>query len=239
MAMYKSLSLQQTADLIAAVGDKQTILAQGEMGIGKSSILKMLKTMPQFKDHFFCYVDITTKDVGDFLGQLVELGLQGGAVIGGVGVVRRLGGQILHALQDVGGFVERTFGSLQQGDGIAGVAHGYVHAARLSVEAGGDLQAGGVVGGAVDAHAGAQALLVGAQGVVGLAQIGLGDQRGVVGMNRESHVCIPSCVNAWKRCCRNRATVFPNALRALAFSREMGVAQSLAPGKRVISPAGT
>jgi hypothetical protein len=65
--MYKSLSLQQTADLIAAVGDKQTILAQGEMGIGKSSILKMLKTMPQFKDHFFCYVDITTKDVGDFL----------------------------------------------------------------------------------------------------------------------------------------------------------------------------
>jgi len=67
MAMYKSLSLQQTADLIAAVGDKQTILAQGEMGIGKSSILKMLKTMPQFKDHFFCYVDITTKDVGDFL----------------------------------------------------------------------------------------------------------------------------------------------------------------------------
>lgn len=67
MAMYKSLSLKQTADLIAAVGDKQTILAQGEMGIGKSSILKMLKTMPQFKDHFFCYVDITTKDVGDFL----------------------------------------------------------------------------------------------------------------------------------------------------------------------------
>jgi hypothetical protein len=65
--MYKSLSLQQTADLIAAIGDKQTVLASGEMGIGKSSILKMLKAMPKFKDHLFCYVDITTKDVGDFM----------------------------------------------------------------------------------------------------------------------------------------------------------------------------
>ena len=67
MSMYKSLSLQQTADLIAAIGDKQTVLASGEMGIGKSSILKMLKAMPKFKDHLFCYVDITTKDVGDFM----------------------------------------------------------------------------------------------------------------------------------------------------------------------------
>ena len=67
MSMYKSLSLKQTADLIEAVGDKQTVLAQGEMGIGKSSILKMLRERPAFKNHFFCYVDITTKDVGDFL----------------------------------------------------------------------------------------------------------------------------------------------------------------------------
>lgn len=67
MSMFKSLSLQQTADLIAAVGDVQTILAQGEMGIGKSSILKMLKEEPKFKDYKFCYVDITTKDVGDFV----------------------------------------------------------------------------------------------------------------------------------------------------------------------------
>ena len=67
MKLYKSLSLQQTADLIAAIGSKQTVLAQGEMGIGKSSILKMLKAKPEFKDYFFCYVDITTKDVGDFV----------------------------------------------------------------------------------------------------------------------------------------------------------------------------
>lgn len=67
MSMYKSLSLSQTADLIAAVGDVRTVLAQGEMGIGKSSILKMLRNKPELKDHFFCYVDITTKDVGDFM----------------------------------------------------------------------------------------------------------------------------------------------------------------------------
>jgi hypothetical protein len=67
MSLYKSLSLQQTADLIAAVGDVQTVLAQGEMGIGKSSMLKMLKAKPELKDHYFCYVDITTKDVGDFM----------------------------------------------------------------------------------------------------------------------------------------------------------------------------
>ena len=67
MSLYSSISLRQAADLIAAVGDKQTVLVQGEMGIGKSSILKMLKAMPKFKDYYFCYVDITTKDVGDFM----------------------------------------------------------------------------------------------------------------------------------------------------------------------------
>jgi hypothetical protein len=65
--MYNSITLKQCADLIAAVGDQQTVLVQGEMGIGKSAILKMLKSYPQFKDAFFCYVDITTKDVGDFI----------------------------------------------------------------------------------------------------------------------------------------------------------------------------
>ena len=67
MSLYSSITLKQAADLIAAVGDKQTILVQGEMGIGKSSILKMLSQRPEFADYFFCYVDITTKDVGDFL----------------------------------------------------------------------------------------------------------------------------------------------------------------------------
>ena len=65
--MYNAITLKQCADLIAAVGEQQTVLVQGEMGIGKSAILKMLKSYPQFKDAYFCYVDITTKDVGDFI----------------------------------------------------------------------------------------------------------------------------------------------------------------------------
>jgi energy-coupling factor transporter ATP-binding protein EcfA2 len=62
IAMF-DLTLQQTTDLIKAVGNQRTVLAQGHMGVGKSSILKMLaKTMP---NHAACYFDCTTKDVGD------------------------------------------------------------------------------------------------------------------------------------------------------------------------------
>jgi MoxR-like ATPase len=63
--LYKSVTLQECADLIHAVGDTVTVLAQGEMGIGKSSMLKMLQAMNP--NHFVCYGDMTTKDVGDFL----------------------------------------------------------------------------------------------------------------------------------------------------------------------------
>lgn len=64
--LYKSLSLQQTAELILAVGTHTTVLAQGEMGIGKSSMLKAIKAKLGDKFHY-CYGDMTTKDVGDFL----------------------------------------------------------------------------------------------------------------------------------------------------------------------------
>jgi hypothetical protein len=66
MDLYKSITLKQTADLIQAVGSHTTVLAQGEMGIGKSSILKTLKAKLGDKYHY-CYGDMTTKDVGDFL----------------------------------------------------------------------------------------------------------------------------------------------------------------------------
>jgi len=66
MDLYKSISLQETANLILAIGDKVTVLAQGEMGIGKSSILKSIKEKLGDKYHY-CYGDMTTKDVGDFL----------------------------------------------------------------------------------------------------------------------------------------------------------------------------
>lgn len=73
MNLYKTITLSQAADLIAVVGDKHTVLVQGEMGIGKSSILKMLRDRPEMKDAFFCYVDITTKqDVGDFAIPMIK-----------------------------------------------------------------------------------------------------------------------------------------------------------------------
>ena len=57
------LNHEQVANLIKINGANQTILVQGEMGIGKSTIGKMLDEMlPQ---HRFCYVDCTTKDLGD------------------------------------------------------------------------------------------------------------------------------------------------------------------------------
>src|SRR5690606_12658785 len=133
------------------------------------------------------------EDVGQLFAQRIKLGLQGGAVISGVGVVRRLGRQIFHTLQDVGCFAERAFGGLQHGNRIAGVAHGNAHATALSVQASGDLQAGSIVGSRVDAQAGAQALLVGGQCVVGLVQCGVGNQCGIVRVNGQSHGDHPSC----------------------------------------------
>ena len=42
MDLYKSITLKQTTDLIQAVGHRVTVLAQGEMGIGKSSMLNCI-----------------------------------------------------------------------------------------------------------------------------------------------------------------------------------------------------
>jgi len=61
--MRNDLSLQQTIDLIAAIGARRTVLVQGHMGTGKSSILKALAK--RFPNHAPCYFDCTTKDLGD------------------------------------------------------------------------------------------------------------------------------------------------------------------------------
>ena len=60
--MY-GMSLTQIATAIAAVGDTQTIMVQGHMGNGKTSILKILADM--FPDHIPCYFNCVTKDLGD------------------------------------------------------------------------------------------------------------------------------------------------------------------------------
>lgn len=58
-----ALSLSQVVSLIKAVGNKRTVLVQGHMGTGKSSILKMLAK--EYPDYAPCYFDCTTKDLGD------------------------------------------------------------------------------------------------------------------------------------------------------------------------------
>ena len=60
--MY-ALSLDQIATAIKTGGNKRTILIQGHMGTGKSSLLNALAA--ELPDHIPCYFDCTTKDLGD------------------------------------------------------------------------------------------------------------------------------------------------------------------------------
>lgn len=60
--MY-ALSLDECHDAIHTGGMHTTILVQGHMGTGKSSLLKMLAETN--KNHVPCYFDCTTKDLGD------------------------------------------------------------------------------------------------------------------------------------------------------------------------------
>jgi energy-coupling factor transporter ATP-binding protein EcfA2 len=63
-AMYQ-IDLPQCVDLIATVGSKRTVLAQGHMGSGKSSMLHMLGD--KLPKHRKVYFDATTKDLGDIM----------------------------------------------------------------------------------------------------------------------------------------------------------------------------
>jgi energy-coupling factor transporter ATP-binding protein EcfA2 len=58
-----ALSLDQVTKLILNGGDKRTVLVQGHMGTGKSSLLKTLAQ--ELPSHTPCYFDCTTKDLGD------------------------------------------------------------------------------------------------------------------------------------------------------------------------------
>ncbi len=60
--MY-AMSLDQCSNVISVGGHLRTVLVQGDMGTGKSSLLAMLaKEHPK---HIACYFDCTTKDLGD------------------------------------------------------------------------------------------------------------------------------------------------------------------------------
>lgn len=59
-----AVSLKQFADAVVTVGKDVTIIGQGEMGIGKSSVLKTIaKQLPHYNT---AYIDCTLLDLGDF-----------------------------------------------------------------------------------------------------------------------------------------------------------------------------
>lgn len=62
--MNPRVSLVEAADLIAAVGVSNTVLLRGEKGIGKSSIMKVLKSRlgPEYE---YAYFDMGNKSEGD------------------------------------------------------------------------------------------------------------------------------------------------------------------------------
>ena len=49
--MNNFLSASQVVSLIAAVGDKRTVIVEGENGIGKTALFHMLRKLPKFADH--------------------------------------------------------------------------------------------------------------------------------------------------------------------------------------------
>ena len=65
IAINSTVTIDQCVSAALAVGAKRTILFQGDMGSGKTSILWMLaKELP---NHIPIYFDATTKDLGDLM----------------------------------------------------------------------------------------------------------------------------------------------------------------------------
>ena len=62
--MY-ALNLEQSAQLIEAIGHMRTVLMQGDIGTGKSSTLGELSARKP--THHGVYFDCTTKDLGDMM----------------------------------------------------------------------------------------------------------------------------------------------------------------------------
>lgn len=70
-----ALNFDQTSNLICHVGHERTILAEGHMGIGKSSMLASIgKQLKEIKgrDYSLFYCDCTTKDVGDIMIPVIQ-----------------------------------------------------------------------------------------------------------------------------------------------------------------------
>ena len=66
-----TVSLQDFAKSIGIVGKDVTVIGQGEPGIGKSSMLKVLAQ--QYPDYEIAYNDCTLLDLGDFALPYTEM----------------------------------------------------------------------------------------------------------------------------------------------------------------------
>ena len=66
-----TVSLQDFAKAIGIVGKDVTVIGQGEPGIGKSSMLKVLAS--QYPDYEIAYIDCTLLDLGDFALPYTEM----------------------------------------------------------------------------------------------------------------------------------------------------------------------
>ncbi|MEJ2578758.1 MAG: hypothetical protein P8Z68_06615 [Kineosporiaceae bacterium] len=127
-------------------------------------------------------------DVVELGGELLEFGVQpaDAGVVLGAGVVG-FDGQVAHALQDGGGFVEGTFSGLYDADAVLGVAHCHGQAVDLGFQAFGDRQPGRVVGGLVDPVAAGQFLQRVVHQVRGDRQVAVGVERRGVGVDPKAH----------------------------------------------------
>jgi hypothetical protein len=63
--IFLELPLNECADMICSVGTEMVVLAEGDMGQGKTSMLDMIHA--RFPKHIPILFDSTTKDIGDLL----------------------------------------------------------------------------------------------------------------------------------------------------------------------------
>ena len=58
-----NVTLSQAANMVCTIGTTNTILLRGQPGIGKSSILEVMRE--NFPDYHICYIDVANLDLGD------------------------------------------------------------------------------------------------------------------------------------------------------------------------------
>ena len=69
-SMY-ALGLDETADLIGTVGHLRSVIVEGHIGTGKTSIEKLL--MEKFPDYTMVRFDCTNKGLGDLFLSLIHI----------------------------------------------------------------------------------------------------------------------------------------------------------------------